>query len=149
MEALESYALEFNFFSEPSPEKNKIKKALIKKILGIKKLEVYYKKNLEKDYYIYSFYQGERLLYTDNLNYNKIIENLNKVEKDDLLYSDNKDLEIYNNFHNGLKNLKSKNLEGLKIVKDKGLKVHEDIEDLYYSKNPDRIFKFLGLENKF
>lgn len=146
---LDDYALEFKFFRIPNKDNLTIYKKLFCKILGVKDIIIYYKKNLKEDYYIYSFYKEDKLIYTDKDTYVNIIENINKLESDDIFYSDSKSLEKYNDYQNLNRARKVKDLNGLVLIKDRKLAIEENIDHMHYSQNPDRIFKFLNTEPKF
>lgn len=141
--------LEFIFFNKPSREKMKIKKILVKKILELDNVIIFYKHNIIKDYYIYSFYSLEKLIYTTKENYLKLLKAFDSIENDDIFYSDNLVLENYNNYHNIAKKFKSKNINNVRLVKDKNLTLVDNLKNHHYSKNPSRTEKFLGLDRKF
>ena len=141
-------ALELVYYKIIPENLLKIKKKLIKEVLELEEVFSYVKKNHIKDYYIYLFYNREGIIYTSKEILMNIIKDLDRIENDDIIYSDNEKLYEYNNIVNN-KKIKTKDIKSLKLVNDKSLEITENIDHLHHSKLPDRIYNFLSIEPIF
>ena len=139
----EKWVLQIKEYRNYNQELLLIRQKLIEKILGLKNVNYYHKKDIKKGMNIYIFFQMGEIIYLEKEKITDILTSINKLENDDIFFSDNYELEIYNrsNFS------KTKDIEGVKVIKDKNknIKIEKELKNKYLSQNPKMITTFLNL----
>ena len=112
----ENYPLQIKEYKNFNQNLLLVRKKLIEKILGLKKINYYHKKDIKKGLNIYVFYQMRGIIYLEKL-YNQ----------------------------NRSKNIKTKDIEGVKVMKDDNIKLIENLKGKYLAENPSLIKSFLSV----
>lgn len=156
---MNEYLLELKEYKNYNEDLLLIRKKIIEQKLSLKNINYTIKKNIIKGYYIYLYYHKSSPILINKEKLDEILIDINKLENDDKFFSNSEELTIFNKYINNIKDDNLKDISSIKIYRkdlsfpalplerdnNNNIKIIEDFDNKYLSKNHHRIKLFLNI----